>query len=117
MADSGVRPSDACYKIYRDDFKLKRKHAYLILEIKDGHVEVKAKGPEHATPQQFSAALGKEKDFCYGVYSGANKIGLLIYGPSGANIKHAMLYASSVTGMWFYWIAIWQLVCPGEQGT
>lgn len=95
MALSGVKATDKLVETYQKEFKLGRKHKYLILHIKGDVIDVKVKGPQNATADDFVEALKKEKDFCYGVFSGEKKIGFLIYGPSTADFKKGMIYAST----------------------
>lgn len=98
MALSGVKPEEGLVALYQKDFKLGRKHKYLILEINDEVITVKEKGSANATEHDFVAALSKIPDFCYGVFSGPKKIGFLIYGPPTADFKKGMIYASTAPG-------------------
>lgn len=106
MAMSGISIPQDVIKVYDGAFKLKRDHRYLILEIATDAVHIKAKGPKDATPDDFANALAKEKDYCYGVYSGETKIGYLIYGPPEADFKKGMIYASTAASKTMNDIAI-----------
>lgn len=95
MAMSGITVAPATMETYSNDLKIKRSTKFLILEIKNDKVVVKSKGPANATVDDFIKALDSEKDFCYGVFSGEQKIGFLIYGPPTADFKKRMVYAST----------------------
>lgn len=95
MIPSGIIFSDSATETYQKNLKLGRNNKYLVLEIKDNVIEIKQKWSLDAAEKDFVKALEATNDFCYGVFSRNKKIAPLIYGPSTANFKKRMNYASS----------------------